>query len=795
MKQPRLLTYKERKNLTINHDEYYQRVLNPIYRETTQKYVVLDVCDHMSPLTKFPNHETETFEQHVGKFGAEVCNTNQPLLEVKEIIQEFNIFFPEISTGMKPRKHEKLHLSEHYIPEICHNYKFPADYWLKATLLPNVCHRIHYLLLAEELRHWLVMEGVDKAGEPQDYEIDVDYRNFDERENILRTKKEENEEFGRLSNLTKQIDELKRKNASRKSSNRLSSVRALMLWDQSKLPIDIDRNWLTLSEVDIDYYCNFINMNHCDKSLSSSTQFKGYFSNDRYLKDVERTDISMLENLGAQNSIQQKDLIKVLTTSNAGDVFDMERLKILGDAFLKFIFSLYLYKMCSDCTEERLTSLREKLVSDRNLYSHGCDIGLPGMIKVEAFKATESLPAGTDVPSNLKKILENDKTLLIKLLNVTDLNIDEVINGEVNAMELKNFCTVTENPNFCKPDEFDDNVAKDMLSYIKQQYFNDDVVADTVKALVGVVIQSLGVEAGTKLCQKLNLLPYDENIEMLLTKPIISLKQIEVPRDKHVPNRQKLEEIIGHNFLETQFLVKALTLASHPIKSTESYQQFKFLGEAVLDFLLTSYISEQCPTMHPEKLADLRSVLLDNMTLACIVVRNDIQKFLIALDASLSETIQKFWSYQASKNFRIDPNQLILLTEDDVINTAESADVPLVIGEIFESIIGAVYLDSSLNLATTWSVIYGLMKNEIYDFIANVPKQIVCQLFEWEKGNAEPKFFEAEKVDERIVAVGLEVKYRGERERKVFIGFGKNQSAAKKCAAKLALRALKEKSM
>lgn len=44
---------------------------------------------------------------------------------------------------------------------------------------------------------------------------------------------------------------------------------------------------------------------------------------------------------------------------------------------------------------------------------------------------------------------------------------------------------------------------------------------------------------------------------------------------------------------------------------------------------------------------------------------------------------------------------------------AEHVDVPKVLGDIFESMIGAVFLDSGKNLRTVWNVIYSLMKQEI----------------------------------------------------------------------------------
>lgn len=49
-------------------------------------------------------------------------------------------------------------LQEHLIPELCWKINFPAVYWLKATTLPSILHRICQFLIAEDLRVTIVRE-------------------------------------------------------------------------------------------------------------------------------------------------------------------------------------------------------------------------------------------------------------------------------------------------------------------------------------------------------------------------------------------------------------------------------------------------------------------------------------------------------------------------------------------------------------------------------------------------------------------------------------------------------------
>jgi hypothetical protein len=99
-------------------------------------------------------------------------------------------------------------------------------------------------------------------------------------------------------------------------------TKALLLWDRNKLPIDIDRNWLTVSEVDIDYYCSFLNSNRNKQVPSSISQLQEVNNSpQKFLMDSDdRDEIAIIKIKGLVESVQQKNLVKVLTTSNAGEI-------------------------------------------------------------------------------------------------------------------------------------------------------------------------------------------------------------------------------------------------------------------------------------------------------------------------------------------------------------------------------------------------------------------------------------------------------------------------------------------
>lgn len=51
--------------------------------------------------------------------------------------------------------------------------------------------------------------------------------------------------------------------------------------------------------------------------------------------------------------------------------------------------------------------------------------------------------------------------------------------------------------------------------------------------------------------------------------------------------------------------------------------------------------------------------------------------------------------------------------EEEECEEAEEVEVPKALGDIFESVAGAIFLDSDMSLDTVWRVYYAMMKPEI----------------------------------------------------------------------------------
>lgn len=141
-----------RMHMRFQPEDYMHKVVSPWYRDDKDsRFVVLNVYTNMSPLSPFPSPEYNTYADYMyDRYKLRTVNQNQFMIEVRGITQKLN----RLSSGqyVDGSKKRAFRDREFLIPELCHNYHFPANLWIKATLLPSILHRMHYLLHAEELR-------------------------------------------------------------------------------------------------------------------------------------------------------------------------------------------------------------------------------------------------------------------------------------------------------------------------------------------------------------------------------------------------------------------------------------------------------------------------------------------------------------------------------------------------------------------------------------------------------------------------------------------------------------------
>ena len=87
-----------------------------------------------------------------------------------------------------------------------------------------------------------------------------------------------------------------------------------------------------------------------------------------------------------------------------------------------------------------------------------------------------------------------------------------------------------------------------------------------------------------------------------------------------------LEEKIQYIFNDSQILSRALTHRSH---STENYERLEFLGDAVLDMVLSETLYNQFQELEEGKLSRIRAHLVNQKALAAIARDIELDKHLI----------------------------------------------------------------------------------------------------------------------------------------------------------------------
>ncbi|XP_067335535.1 endoribonuclease Dicer [Channa argus] len=351
-------------------------------------------------------------------------------------------------------------------------------------------------------------------------------------------------------------------------------------------------------------------------------------------------------------------------------------------------------------------------------------------------------------------------------------------------------------------------LGKQSISYDlhTEQCIADKSIADCVEALLGCYLTSCGERAAQMfLCSLgLKVLPLDRGA---LTEAVLHSSQtkasdmcygwlkipprcmLDHPDAERTLNHlisgfENFERKINYTFQNKAYLLQAFTHASYHYNTiTDCYQRLEFLGDAILDYLITKHLYEDPRQHSPGVLTDLRSALVNNTIFASLAVKYDYHKYFKAISPELFHVIDDFVQFQLEKNEMQGMDSELRRSEEDE-EKEEDIEVPKAMGDIFESLAGAIYMDSKMSLETVWQVYYPMMRPLIEKFSANVPRSPVRELLEMEPETA--KFSPAERTYDGKVRVTVEVVGKGK-----FKGVGRSYRIAKSAAARRALRSLK----
>lgn len=299
---------------------------------------------------------------------------------------------------------------------------------------------------------------------------------------------------------------------------------------------------------------------------------------------------------------------------------------------------------------------------------------------------------------------------------------------------------------------------------VTQHSIPDKSIADCVEALIGAYLIDCGARGallfmawlGIRVLPIVNVPVLDERVpgstktfedEGVMKQTIYGhWTPPKSPLLRCIPNPEEnlellldgfevFERELEYNFRDRSYLLQAMTHASYsPNRLTDCYQRLEFLGDAVLDYLITRHLYEDPRQHSPGALTDLRSALVNNTIFASLAVRHGFHKYFRHLSPALNEVIDRFVRIQHENGHNIS-EEYYLMSEEEC-DEAEDVEVPKALGDVFESVAGAVFLDSNMSLDAVWRVYYKMMGPEIEQFSCSVPKSPIRELLELEPETA-----------------------------------------------------------
>lgn len=465
--------------------------------------------------------------------------------------------------------------------------------------------------------------------------------------------------------------------------------------------------------------------------------------------------------------------------SNANDGINLERLETIGDSFLKYAITDYLYTNYEDVHEGKLSHLRSKQVSNLNLYRLGKRRMFGESMIATKFDPHDNwLPPCYFVPKEIKEALKDGRVPFLDLAG----------NADTSSLTVEEWCQ--------KIREYSQQFAIDVpanipYNLVTQHSIPDKSIADCVEALIGAYLIECGPRGGLLFMAWLgiNVLPQFDNgaygeLPIPRSPLVRHIANPEMQLDILLDGFENFEDRLGYKFRDRAYLLQAMTHASYSANTlTDCYQRLEFLGDAVLDYLITRHLYEDKRMHSPGALTDLRSALVNNTIFASLAVRFGFHKYFLHHSPGLHDVVERFIRLQEQCGHALVDE--LYLVAGNACEEVEDVEVPKALGDIFESVAGAVYLDSGRSLDAVWKVYFNMMAKEIEQFSEKVPKSPIRELLELEPETA--KFGTPEKLaDGRRVRVSVEVFGKG-----TFKGIGRNYRIAKCTAAKCALKYLK----
>lgn len=233
---------------------------------------------------------------------------------------------------------------------------------------------------------------------------------------------------------------------------------------------------------------------------------------------------------------------------------------------------------------------------------------------------------------------------------------------------------------------------------------SEKLLADCIESLIGLYFVHGGLKMSAQLLVSLQIIPELQGVlgSNFFNNPLATIGCTTADNRTCSPHIAKIEKLLGYSFKKKGLLVDALTHKSYRGTHVRSYERLEFLGDAVMGYVILKNFYNDYPNLDPAELTLLREPALSNELFARVTCEYGFQKYLwhdsFALENELSKSANAFAEESSNENI------------------CETLSVSKVLGDILESIVGAVVVDQNMTFDVADELVHRLMKNALDRF-------------------------------------------------------------------------------
>eukprot|EP00116_Pleurobrachia_bachei_P000526 sb/3460788/ len=455
--------------------------------------------------------------------------------------------------------------------------------------------------------------------------------------------------------------------------------------------------------------------------------------NDYFREEVSNLMAKLQRNQRYTGPIDWLETLHAITHKACKSGFSLERLEYLGDRFLKFVSTLYYYRVMPDKHEGWLSRFRSEMVCNKNLAIR-CSrtLSLPRYILNKNVDPGKHWIPPTLLPERVVKGLTTAAQLLQNPCDAEGLTDKE---KEQMHVQRKSALQCAEVDKFLRAEpveSVEESLEKlcDLIPDELLQRLSIKDIADSMESLIGLCVSRYGYKMAVELIDKIAISTFEgteggprmlgDYLYQPTPAPVIYSKSESQQRIGRARCRDlsALQEALGYTFREPLYLLEAVTHATFTDIDV-CYQRLEFLGDAVLDVLMVFKFYEEKPGYDQGELSKLLSSLVCNTTLSKVCIQLGIHRYLLYTSPELYSTLARFYANFEEQELTAWVSSMTLervivgsiasdtLEEQPVVDLdSKVVQAPKLLGDLVEAVIGAIYLDCGEDMEVVWRVIW-----------------------------------------------------------------------------------------